>query len=381
MLSNRQKEDIRKELNVQTRYRVGLVGCGGMGRHHLSVLRSLPEFEIVALCDIMPEPLNRAGEEMNVSERYLHYEEMLEASRPDIVVVATQTRGHCAPTVAALKRGISVMCEKPIAIDLVEADAMVAAASESGARLAIHQQNHVNPGIRKAQAMVEEGAIGEVVLIRGRNKAGRKSGNEFMEMGTHVTDMMLCFGGIPQWCAGTVHHDGRLADPRDIMEAKQMSPHDRDSGLVMGTRAMAHYSFSGGILGEIHFLGYRRGMNTNYGVDILGTEGQLAVRASGNLQENLWHLPRPMEGTPAELGDWKPVDLSDIGVENPVITMYRKFVHAIETDTQPPSSGEEGRWAFEMILGIYQSHREQGRRVPLPLTDRRHPLEQWRATD
>ena len=361
-------------------YRVGLVGCGGMGRHHLSTLRQLPEFEIAALCDIFPDTLKRVGEEYNVKERYEDFEKMYDEMDLDIVTVATQTRGHNAPTVAALSRGISVLCEKPIAINLVEADEMVEASAKSGAKFAIHQQNHVNPGIRKAQAMVKDGAIGEVILIRGRNKAGRRSGNEFMEMGTHVTDMMLCFGGIPQWCSGTVYNQRQFAGPEDIMESKEMSPGDRDSGLVMGTRAIANYGFVEGCLGEIHFLGYKQGLNTNYGVDILGENGQLAVRCTGALKQNLWHLPRPLEGTPTQLSDWKPVDLTDIGVEEPVITMYRRFVHAIETNTQPPSSGEEGRWAFEMIMAIYQSHREGGCRVELPLADRRHPLEQWRKS-
>ena len=359
-------------------YRVGLVGCGGMGRHHLSVLKQLEEFEIAALCDIVPETLTKVGEEYDVKACYNDLEKMCDEIDPDIIVVATQTRGHHAPTVAALSRGISVLCEKPIAIDLVEADEMVAASAKSGAKFAINQQNHVNPGIRKAQAMVKDGVIGKVNLIRGRNKAGRKSGNEFMEMGTHVTDMMLCFGGIPQWCSGTIYNQRRPAGPEDIMEAKEMSPGDRDSGLVMGTRAIAHYGFSGGCLGEIHFLGYQQGMSTNYGVDILGEKGQLSVRCSGGLKENLWHLPHPMEGTPAQLSDWQLVDLTDIGVEEPIITMYRRLVHAMETDTQPPSSGEEGRFAFEMIMAIYQSHKEGGRRVEIPLADRKHPLEQWR---
>ena len=52
------------------------------------------------------------------------------------------------------------------------------------------------------------------------------------------------------------------------------------------------------------------------------------------------------------------------------------MIQAIETDTEPPSSGIEGRWAFEMIMGIYQSHRE-GRRVELPLINRHHPLKEW----
>ncbi|MBI4551318.1 MAG: Gfo/Idh/MocA family oxidoreductase, partial [Candidatus Latescibacteria bacterium] len=346
-------------------------------RHHLNTIRQLSGFDIVALCDIASEALNRAGEEYGITARYRDFEKMYEEIDLDIVTVATQTRGHHAPTVAALRRGVSVLCEKPMAIDLVEADEMVAAAAASGAKLAINQQNHVHPGIRKAQMIVNDGVIGEVVLIRGRNKAGRHSGNEFMEMGTHVTDMMLCFGGIPEWGAGTVYYQGRFAGPQDIMEAKEMSPRDRDSGLVMGSQAIGYYGFKGGLLGEIHFLGYQKGMGQNYGVDILGAEGQLAVRCSGHVQDSLWHLPRPMEGTPAQLSDWKPVDFTDVGVEDPVVTMYRRLAEAIETDSQPPGSGEEGRWAFEMIMAIYQSHKEQGRRVALPLADRRHPLERW----
>ena len=74
-----------------------------------------------------------------------------------MVTVATQRRGHHGPTVVALERGISVLCEKPIAIDLQEADEMVQAAERSGAKLAINQQNHVNPAVRKGLQMVQEG--------------------------------------------------------------------------------------------------------------------------------------------------------------------------------------------------------------------------------
>ena len=158
-----------------------------------------------------------------------------------------------------------------------------------------------------------------------------------------------------------------------------MSPRDRDSGPVMGDRAVGQYGFEGGVLGEIHFLGYERNLNRNFGVDVLGTEGQLTVRTSDDVTKSLWHLPRPMEGLPSELGDWRPVDLSGMGDETSLATMYRRLAEAAEGGTEPPSSGEEGRLAFEMILGIYQSHREGGGRVALPLSERRHPLEAWRS--
>lgn len=357
--------------------RVGLVGCGGMGRHHLETVRRLEGFEVVGICDVVPETLRRVGEQYGVSTTFVDYQALYDQTKPDLVVIATQTRDHCAPTIAALERGISVLCEKPLAIDLVEADAMVEAARKSGAKLAVHQQNHLHPGILKALELVGEGLIGKLVVVRGRNKAGRKSGNEFMEMGTHVTDMMMRLGGIPEWCWGTVFYQNRLATVHDVVEAKEMSPGDRDSGLVVGSRAVAHYGFPGGVEGEIRFTDYRSSMSANYGLDVLGTEGQLAVRVGGGrLAESLWYLNRPMEGLPSQLGDWKLVPLEN--VVEPMVAMYRGFAEALRTDGIPPCDGVTGRRALEMILAIYASHKAGGQRVSLPLAERRHPLAVWR---
>ncbi|MDE2999740.1 MAG: Gfo/Idh/MocA family oxidoreductase [Gemmatimonadota bacterium] len=359
--------------------RTVLVGCGGMGRQHLRILQGMAGFEIAGVCDVFDEALAEAGDSFEVSDRYADFERMYDETRPDLVVVATQTRGHRAPAVAALERGISVLCEKPIAIDPAEADEMVAAAEASGAKLAVNQQSHVSSAILTARDMVRRGDVGQVVLVRGRNKSGRRSGNEFMEMGTHVTDMMMRFGGVPAWCSGNVWYQGRLADVDDVMEAKEMSPRDRDSGLVAGDRATAQYGFEDGIVGEVHFLGFQATMGENYGVDVVGTEGQLSVRASARVDHALWRLPRPMEGLPGGHGDWAPVPLGDPGDGESIARMYRRLAAAIESGTEPPSSGADARTAFEMILGIYQSHREGGRRVALPLSDRRHPLDAWRS--
>ncbi len=363
-----------------TVFRVGLVGCGGMGRSHLRSIRDdLPEFEIASVCDFYPAAIEETRKQFEVSATYDDFENMYDAEDLDLVVVATQTRGHCAPTVAALARGITVLCEKPIAIDLVEADEMVEAAAKSSSCLAINQQNHVSQAIRKAQELVRQGTIGEPVLIRGLNKGGRKSGNEFTEMGTHVTDQMLCLGGTVEWCSGTLYCGERLAGVDDIMEATTMSPKDRDSGLVMGERAVGHYGFGGGVLGEIQFLGYETGYNPNYGVDVLGTEGQLGVRSAN--EAGLWHLPRPMSGSPGDFGDWQRVEIGDVSPGVRISTMYRELMQAHAEGVDPSASGDNGRTAFEMILGLYESHRAGGQRISLPLSQRHHPLERWRAED
>ena len=88
-----------------------------MGRQHIKALHDVPDFSVVALCDVSEESLALAGEMVEAAP-YRDCTTMCDEIKPDIVVVATQTRGHLDPSVAALERGISVLCEKPIAIDL-----------------------------------------------------------------------------------------------------------------------------------------------------------------------------------------------------------------------------------------------------------------------
>ena len=160
------------EKRLEMTYRLGLVGCGSMGRNHLDTVAYLPQVEVSAICDVVPEALQQTGEAYRVEARYADFDRMYDEVKPDIVTVATQTRGHHAPTVAALERGISVLCEKPIAIDLVEADEMVESAASTNAKLAVNHQNHFNPGILKAKSLVEEGQIGEIVMVRGATRRG-----------------------------------------------------------------------------------------------------------------------------------------------------------------------------------------------------------------
>ena len=84
-------------------YKVGVVGCGGMGRIHLRTMRdNLPEFEIAALCDPFDGAKEKVKEDFGLEIDYEDCAQMCDAVELDLVVVATQTRGHHAPTLAAL---------------------------------------------------------------------------------------------------------------------------------------------------------------------------------------------------------------------------------------------------------------------------------------
>ena len=148
-------------------------------------------------------------------------------------------------------------------------------------------------------------------------------------------------------------------------------------GLVVGTRVAASYGFRGGVLGEMHFVGHEERMPANYDVDIFGTAGQLALRASRHVSAPLWHLSRPMEGTLDQLGDWRAIPVPGGGNKQMVEAFYLELLGAIRGAGPTPCRGSRGRAALEMVQAAYSSHRDGGRRTPLPLVQREHALAGW----
>src|SRR6187402_2417183 len=114
--------------------RAAVIGCGGMGRQHIRALAKLPAVILVGISDIFAPNLERAGDEINLpaDKRFLDYSHLLDEARPHFVVIATQAPQHAELTIAAAQRGIHVLCEKPLALNLVEADLMVATCEANG---------------------------------------------------------------------------------------------------------------------------------------------------------------------------------------------------------------------------------------------------------
>ena len=198
----------------------------------------------------------------------------------DLVVVVTPPTFRVPPVTEALQRGISVLCEKPLSSDLASADRMVEVAERSDAVLSVHHQFSPTAVLLRCRELIDSGAIGEPIMIRGRAKAGRRAGIELLEIGTHLAEIMLALAGRPDWCSAHIYDGERLALPRDVRGSLAVAPEEADLGPVVGTRVAASYGFPGGILGEMHFVGHEERMPANYGVDIFGTTGQLALRAS-----------------------------------------------------------------------------------------------------
>ena len=148
--------------------RVGIVGAGGIARTHAKVLTErLDAADLVAACDVSAKVLERYGDAFDVPGRYLNLNDMLENEELDIALVCNWGVDHAktAIQIAESCRVKAILCEKPFAMNAVEAKEMVAAAAANGVLLAEAFKFRHHPMHLKAKAMVDEGAIGEVFSI------------------------------------------------------------------------------------------------------------------------------------------------------------------------------------------------------------------------
>jgi predicted dehydrogenase len=380
-----------------------------MSHSHARALRGARHIELVALADVYEPNLRTAGAAYGVDRLYPSHRQLLEAERPDLLVVTTQAPQHAEIVIDAARAGVKgILCEKPIALTLAEADAMIAACDEADARLAIGHQTRMIPTTFAAERLIQEGAIGELRLARMLDKGGRPAGNSLMEMCTHIFDLLRIYAGEPAWVAGHLtvgdttadgrrvpSSDQRLAGAHDI-QYSEAAWTDRDCGLVLGDRCSATFGFGprpGWHCGltatlESFFQTRQEAAGETWGpnLELIGTDGILFLSGTSNKVDLFLH--RGPWAPPGRLHRIEPAALS--ATETPAgasafiphqIAMLEELVAAIESGREHRSSGRDGRWALEMILGIYASHRQAGARVELPLADRGHPLQRWLADE
>ena len=121
-------------------YRIGILGCRGRGTAAARAYYAHPRTEIVGLCDLIEERLNTLGDEVNVTARFTDLDEMIQQTQPDIVAIPTGTEFHYDLCMRVLEHGVNIEVEKPMCVDLVQADAVIAKAAAKGVQVAVHHQ-------------------------------------------------------------------------------------------------------------------------------------------------------------------------------------------------------------------------------------------------
>jgi predicted dehydrogenase len=153
--------------------RVGLIGCGWYGKVDLTRLLQVAPVEVVSLCDVDRDMLARcadivaARQESKKKPRTFHdYRDMLKEKDLDVVLIGTPDHWHALPMIAAVESGADVYVQKPISVDVVEGQAMVAAARKHNRVVQVGTQRRSTPHLIEARdRVVKEGKLGKVALV------------------------------------------------------------------------------------------------------------------------------------------------------------------------------------------------------------------------
>src|SRR5947208_1772751 len=144
------------------RVRTALIGCGKVGQIHAAALRELPESEFVAVCD--RDGARAAGfAEHHGTRAFTDVAAMLRDAAPQAVMVCTPHPLHAAAVIEAAAAGVHALVEKPLAANLADCDAMLAAARRAGTKLGVVSQRRFYEPVRRMQAAIDAGKIGRPV--------------------------------------------------------------------------------------------------------------------------------------------------------------------------------------------------------------------------
>ncbi len=210
--------------------RVGIVGVG-MGRFHVGAFRAAEGCEVAALCDMDEKRLARVATELAVAHTFTDAQTMFDSEAVDLAVIATPNFTHHPLTMAALRAGLHVLCEKPLAMNAAEAREMVEAATRHKRKLAIHFNHRMGPQAWTIAQFVRGGHLGEpsfarAIWHRRRGIPGGASGwfrtqrtaggGCLIDLGVHILDQVLFAFDYPRVLAvtgQTVNHFGATDAP------------------------------------------------------------------------------------------------------------------------------------------------------------------------
>ena len=328
-----------------------LVGCGRIAVKHAQLLGGgeIPGARLVAVCDMVPERAESLGTKHGVPH-FADMHEMMEAHDADIdvVCVLSESGRHAEHTVALARHGKHVVVEKPMALTLPDADAMIAACDEAGIRLFVVKQNRYNLPVVKMREALEAGRFGDLVMGTVRVRWSRDQayydqdawrgtwaldGGVFTNQASHHIDLL-------EWCMGppaTVFTRTRTA----LVDIES-----EDTGVAVIT-------FKSGALGVVEATTAIRPKDLEGSLSLLGAHGNVEIGGFAVNQMRHWNFA---EGLP---GDAEVVEKYS---ENPPnvygfghVAYLRHVVDVLSNGAQSLVDGSEGRKSLELIHAIYQS--------------------------
>jgi len=324
------------------------------GRHalpysHASALAMIPNTRVVAVCDIVPAATARFAEQWGATwpdmRIYTDYREMLACEEIDILSVCTPDDRHADIVIAAAERGIpAILCEKPLATTLADADRMIAAIERHGTVVAVEHTRRWDPFFHRAKELIDAGTIGEVRTIVGTLHGERAM---LFRNGTHIVDLMCYYAGAAPTQVFAKLEEGFEGFARyggDGGHAPESEP-----------GASAFIQFANGARG---FFNGTKGTFANAEWDIVGSTGR--IRISGTVAE-LWTTE---QGTGEQVS--RPFPAAMV-MKGGIQGALEELIAVLERGGETRSTPRAARQTVELLIAMLASQQQGNRLIALPL--------------
>lgn len=329
---------------------IGIIGGGNISETHARAAREIDGVEITAIHGRNREKTMRLAQAYGGTV-YDDLPAFLAHKPMQIVLIGSPSGLHAEQGIAAARRGLHVLLEKPIDIKAERVDELIAECERAHVKLGVFFQDRVAPGIRKLKELVDAGKLGKPILLSGRVKWYRPpeyyssarwrgtwaldGGGALMNQGVHTVDLLL-------WLMGdVVRVSARATTALNDIEVEDT--------------VVATLEFANGAIGTLEaatsaYPGYRRR------VELTGSEGTIILEqdriVAADLRSPLADRFEPIAET-SNPAATSPI-VSDVSGHKRIL---EDFLRAIETDTKPICDGREGRRSVELVQAIYESSR------------------------
>src|SRR5689334_20229410 len=329
-------------------FRVGLLGAGNISDTHARAALEIPDVEIVAFCGRTVEKAKQLAGRYGGSA-YSEVEHFLDHRPMDAVLVGTPSGLHAEHGIAAARRGLHVLVEKPLEITTEQADALIVECERAGVTLGVFFQDRAAPDLVWLRRMILDGALGDLFLVSAqvkwyrppeyyRDSAWRGTwaldgGGALMNQGIHTVDLLL-------WLLG---------DVRRVHAATRTALHH----IEVEDTAVACLEFVNGGVGTLEvatcaYPGFARR------VELTGAAGTVIVEQD-RVTSVMFRDPAP-ESPPRQEGN------TSASATTPVVSdprghrrVLEEFIHAVRHRGRPLCDGRDGRRSVELVESIYRA--------------------------
>jgi predicted dehydrogenase len=398
--------------------RVGLVGSQFVSTIHAEALKRVPNAELFAVVSPTGDHAEQFAKRHGVHHQFRDYRKFLEVAELDMVVLGCPNSLHCQYTELAAAAGKHVVCEKPLCMNLEEADRMIAACAKAKVKLMYAEELCFTPKYVRLKRLLDDGALGKPYLVKQAEKhdgphspwfwdVKQSGGGVTLDMGCHAFEFFRWLLGTPEGKSKPEGESSSLRGSEREAQAVQTQSHEAPLCEIVPLKkpkAISVYADMG------TFVHKDRTQGDDQATIIVRFE--TAHGEVVGMAEESWAKKGGMDDT-AEVYGSGGVAYADLLQGNSILTYsesgyayavekagltrgwsftafeeiwnygfpqeFAHFVDCVANDKQPLETGEDGKAVLEIIMAAYASA-GSGKRISLPFAPKvARPIELWKA--